>query len=86
MLFNVKIEEKKNGRNWIETAKITNTIIVHDSLASDLYSNLIKDRTIRKIERKGQTLTVYYDRHNRSIYKIDYALLQQAIPIVNNNP
>ena len=83
MLFNVKTEEKKNGRNWIETAKITNTVIVHDSLASDLYSNLIKDRTIRKIERKGQTLTVYYDRHNRAIYSVDYSILQNAIPVQN---
>ena len=83
MLYNVKTEETKNNRKWEARYIITDLIIVHDSLASDLLSQLIKDKTVKKIKHKGQTLTVYYDNRHRGIYTVDYEVVQRAKPVIN---
>ena len=86
MLYNVKTEEKKTGRKWNKVSVIDEINIVRDSLASDLLSKIVKDKTVKKIKRKGKTLTVYYDRKNRAIYTVDYNILLKYKPVSNIKP
>ena len=80
MLYNVKLEEKKNGHKWETVSCITNQILVYDSLCSDLLAKIEKNKkTVKKIVKSGKQLIVYYDKQNRGIYNTDYSFVQSSI-------
>lgn len=81
MMYNTRTEQHKAGFKWVNDSIVNETMIVHEILLSELVSRYTGKKAVKKIKRKGNTLVIYYTRKNRSIYSIDYSLMQGLKPV-----
>lgn len=75
MTCNVMTIQSKQKGKWQDINTIDIPQLVSDSLITDLFAFLNKEKPKRKIKRIAMGLMVYHDRKNRVIYKQDYSII-----------